>query len=283
MDIIRDTESLRLRLHRLRSAGDRLAFVPTMGNLHAGHAQLVRHARSIAPHVVVSIFVNPLQFGAGEDYASYPSTLDADRELLVDLDADVLYLPGVEDIYPGGAERTATVVVPGLNAILEGEHRPTHFDGVSTVVAKLFGLVQPNIAVFGEKDYQQLLLIRQMVADLCMPVHIEAVATVREADGLAMSSRNSYLGANERAVAAQLYNTLLDVKTLVESGEADYTGVEAAARQQLKEAGFVADYVSIRRAADLAVPAPGERVLRALAAARLGTTRLIDNIAISIP
>ena len=283
MDVIRDTQTLRRRLHPLRSTGDRLAFVPTMGNLHAGHAQLVRHAGSIAPYVVVSIFVNPLQFGDGEDYASYPSTLEADRALLDGLDADVLFLPGVEDIYPGGAQRTTTVVVPGLNAILEGEHRPTHFEGVSTVVAKLFGLVQPDIAVFGEKDYQQLLLIRQMVDDLCMPVHIEAMATVREADGLAMSSRNSYLDADERAIAAQLYETLLDVKTLVGSGEADYTGVETAAREQLEAAGFVPDYVCIRRAADLAVPGPGERVLRVLAAARLGAARLIDNIGISIP
>ncbi|MGB5260575.1 MAG: pantoate--beta-alanine ligase [Gammaproteobacteria bacterium] len=283
MDVISDTDTLRQRLHELRGGVNQLVFVPTMGNLHAGHAQLVRHARSIAPHVVVSIFVNPLQFGAGEDYAGYPSTLDADRELLDELGTDVLFLPGVEDIYAGGAQHTTTVVVPGLNAILEGEHRPTHFDGVSTVVAKLFIMVQPDIAVFGEKDYQQLLLIRKMVADLSMPVQIEAVATVRETDGLAMSSRNSYLGVDERAVAAQLHRTLLEVKARVESGEADFAGVETAARQQLEQAGFVPDYVSIRRASDLGVPEPGERELRVLAAARLGAARLIDNIDISIP
>jgi pantoate--beta-alanine ligase len=282
MDVIHDIDTLRQRLHVLRGGVNQLAFVPTMGNLHAGHAQLVRHARSIAPHVVVSVFVNPLQFGDGEDYAGYPSTLDADREALDELGTDVLFLPGVEDIYAGGAQQTTTVVVPGLNAILEGEYRPTHFDGVSTVVAKLFVMVQPDIAVFGEKDYQQLLLIRKMVADLCMPVRIEAMATVREADGLAMSSRNSYLDADERAVAAQLYTTLLEVKARVESGETGFAGVEAAGRAQLEQAGFVPDYVSIRRASDLGLPEPGEQVLRALAAARLGAARLIDNVEISI-
>ena len=282
MDVIHDADTLRSHLQPLRRAGESLAFVPTMGNLHAGHAQLVKHARSIAPHVVVSVFVNPLQFGEGEDFATYPSTLDADRELLSDLGADVLFLPGVEDIYPGGANLTTTVVVPGLNAILEGEHRPTHFDGVSTVVAKLFGQVQPDIAVFGEKDYQQLLLIQKMVADLCMPVRIDAVATVREADGLAMSSRNGYLDAAQRAVAAQLYRALHEVVTAVESGATDYAVLERSARQQLQAVGFVPDYVSVRRARDLLEPGPDDRLLRVLAAAWLGTARLIDNLEITI-
>ena len=282
MDVIHDADTLRSHLQPLHRAGGSLAFVPTMGNLHAGHAQLVKHARSIAPHVVVSIFVNPLQFGAGEDYASYPSTLDADRELLSDLGTDVLFLPGVEDIYPGGAKLTTTVVVPGLNAMLEGEHRPTHFDGVSTVVAKLFGLVQPDIAVFGEKDYQQLLLIQKMVADLCMPVRIDTVATVREADGLAMSSRNGYLDAAQRAVAAHLYRALHEVVTAVESGATDYAMLERSARQQLQAVGFVPDYVSVRRAEDLLEPGPDDRLLRVLAAAWLGTARLIDNLEITI-
>ena len=282
MDVIHDADTLRSHLQPLRRAGGSLAFVPTMGNLHAGHAQLVKHARSIAPHVVVSIFVNPLQFGAGEDYASYPSTLDADRELLSDLGTDILFLPGVEDIYPGGAKLTTTVVVPGLNAMLEGEHRPTHFDGVSTVVAKLFGLVQPDIAVFGEKDYQQLLLIQKMVADLCMPVRIDTVATVREADGLAMSSRNGYLDAAQRAVAAHLYRALQQVVTAVESGATDYAMLERSARQQLQAVGFVPDYVSVRRAEDLLKPGPDDRLLRVLAAAWLGTARLIDNLEITI-
>jgi pantoate--beta-alanine ligase len=283
MDVVRTVDELRQQLHLLRNGGGRVAFVPTLGNLHAGHVKLVQHARAVSKHVVVSIFVNPLQFGAGEDYASYPSTIDRDRAVLDELQTDVLFLPGVDDIYPGGAHATTTVVVPQLNAMLEGAHRPTHFDGVSTVVAKLFGLVQPDIAVFGEKDYQQLLLIRQMVADLCMPIRIDAVATMREPDGLAMSSRNSYLAAADRAIAAQLYRTLLDVKTVVEHGERDFAGLEQEALRQLEAGGFTPDYVCIRRASDLAEPAPGDQQLRVLAAVILGPARLIDNISISIP
>jgi pantoate--beta-alanine ligase len=281
MEIVQHADALRQQLHLLRSNGGRLAFVPTMGNLHAGHLKLVGHAKAVAQHVAVSIFVNPLQFGAGEDYASYPKTVEMDEAALGSLDVDLLFLPGVEDIYPGGTQTTTTVVLPSLNDILEGEHRPTHFNGVTTVVAKLFNMVQPDIAIFGEKDYQQLLLVRQMTADLCMPIQVDGVTTVREADGLAMSSRNSYLAAADRAIAAQLYQTLLDVKTLVEGGEQDYAGVEEAARLQLEQAGFKPDYVSIRRAADLAEPMPGDGELRALAAAMLGSTRLIDNIGIT--
>ncbi|MDX1697106.1 MAG: pantoate--beta-alanine ligase [Thiohalobacterales bacterium] len=281
MEVVRDSATLRDRLRSLRSSRGEIAFVPTMGNLHAGHARLVHAARAAAPAVVVSIFVNPLQFGAGEDYASYPSTVDADRERLTGIGTDILFLPGVGDIYPDGMEATTTVVVPRLNGILEGEHRPTHFNGVSTVVAKLFGLVQPDIAVFGEKDYQQLLLIRQMVADLCMPIRIDAVATEREPDGLAMSSRNSYLTTGERAVAAQLYRTLCDAKTRIEDGEQDLADVAQAAQAALGAAGFRPDYVSIRRSADLAEPGPADKQLRVLAAAWLGSARLIDNIAIT--
>jgi len=282
MEIVRTAGSLRAQIRAWRSAGERIAFVPTMGNLHAGHLALVRHARAGADRVVASVFVNPMQFGPQEDLASYPVTLEADKAALTAAAADLLFLPAIADIYPDGVDHTTRVVVPGLNAILEGEHRPTHFDGVSTVVAKLFNLVQPDCAVFGEKDYQQLLLIRRMVADLCMPVQIHGVATVREPDGLAMSSRNSYLGAAERGIAAQLYQTLLDVQAIVEGGERDLAGVEQAALQQLREAGFVPDYVSIRREADLARPVPGDSALIALAAAVVGRARLIDNIRISV-
>lgn len=281
MEVIRDTDTLRRRLRAPVGSNEQLAFVPTMGNLHAGHARLVRHARTVAPRVAVSVFVNPLQFGAGEDFATYPSTIEADRALLEDLGTDLLFLPGVDAIYPDGLEVTTTVSVPRLKGILEGEHRSTHFDGVCTVVAKLFGLVQPDIAVFGEKDYQQLLVIRQMVKDLCMPVRIDAVATEREADGLAMSSRNGYLSAAERALAPQLYMTLLDVKTVVERGEQDLAGVERVAMENLRAAGFHPDYVSIRRADDLAAPESGDHALRVLVAAWLGSARLIDNIGIS--
>jgi len=282
METVRAAGSLRERVREWRGAGEHIAFVPTMGNLHAGHLALVRHARRTAARVVVSVFVNPMQFGPAEDYTSYPVTLEADRAALGEAAVDLLFLPGVADIYPDGVEQSTRVAVPGLNAVLEGEHRPMHFDGVSTVVAKLFNLVQPDSAVFGEKDFQQLLLIRRMVADLCMPVRIDSVATVREPDGLAMSSRNSYLDAVERGIAPQLYHTLLDVQAIIEAGEHDYTGVEQAARAQLAEAGFTPDYVSIRRRVDLARPEAGDAALIVLAAATVGRARLIDNIMISI-
>jgi len=281
MEIARTAQPLRDQILAWRSAGSRIAFVPTMGNLHAGHLALVRHARTIADRVVVSIFVNPMQFGPKEDYTSYPVTQEADRAALAMAAADQLFLPGVADIYPEGAAHSTRVEVPGLNAILEGEHRPSHFNGVTTVVAKLFNLVQPDDAVFGEKDFQQLVLIRRMVADLCMPVRIDSVATVRAPDGLALSSRNSYLGAAERGIAPQLYQTLLDVQSLVENGERDFAGVEQAAVQQLREAGFTPDYVSIRRRQDLGKPEPGDSALIVLGAAVLGHARLIDNIRIS--
>ena len=281
MEIARTAQPLRDRIQAWRRAGCRIAFVPTMGNLHVGHLALVHHARASADRVVVSIFVNPMQFGPKEDYASYPVTQEADQAALVAAAVDLLFLPGVADIYPEGIAHTTRVEVPVLNAILEGEHRPAHFNGVTTVVAKLFNLVQPDEAVFGEKDFQQLLLIRRMVADLCMPIWIDSVATVREPDGLALSSRNSYLGAVERGIAPQLYQTLLDVQSLVECGERDFAGIEQAAVQQLGEAGFAPDYVSIRRQQDLAKPEPGDSALIVLGAAVIGRARLIDNIRIS--
>jgi pantoate--beta-alanine ligase len=281
METITSSHELRRYVRALRVRGVRSAFVPTMGNLHAGHLELVRQARLQADHVSVSIFVNPAQFGPQEDYANYPHTPERDRDALLDAGVDLLFLPGVEEIYPQGPDRTTVVEVPGLNRVLEGEHRPTHFNGVTTVVAKLFNLVQPDIAVFGEKDYQQLLLIRRMVADLCMPVAIASVATVREADGLAMSSRNSYLAPAERARAPRLHAVLASVKARLEAGGQDVAAVEQAALAELAAAGFQPDYVSVRRQSDLAPPEPGDAALVALAAARLGATRLIDNIFIS--
>lgn len=281
MDIVNDTPALRTAIGKIKTQGGRIAFVPTMGALHEGHLKLVRHARAIADHVVASIFVNPMQFGPKEDYDSYPLTLELDRQALEEADADLLFVPGVDDIYPHGLKHTTCVVVPELNAILEGEHRPSHFNGVTTVVARLFNLVQPDIAVFGEKDYQQLLIVKRMVEELCMPVTIEAVVTVREPNGLAMSSRNRYLHETERGIAPQLYQTLLDTKAVIEAGEQDLAGIEKAAVQQLAEAGFQPDYVSIRRQHDLQSPDPEDCDLVVLAAARLGATRLIDNISLS--
>jgi len=253
-----------------------------MGNLHAGHLKLVRHARAMAGRVVVSIFVNPMQFGQNEDYTSYPVTHEDDIKALVEADADLLFMPEVSEVYGDGLGHTTQVVVPGLNAILEGEFRPTHFDGVTTVVAKLFNMLQPDIAVFGEKDFQQLLIIRRMVSDLKMPIAIEAVETQREADGLAMSSRNGYLSAGERVIAPQLYQTLLDVRDLLGHGEHDIAAVEQAAMEQLRAAGFQPQYVSVRRYADLGVPENENDARMVLAAAMLGTTRLIDNVKVSI-
>jgi pantoate--beta-alanine ligase len=253
-----------------------------MGNLHAGHLKLVRHARAIAERVVVSIFVNPMQFAANEDYTSYPVTHEDDIKALQEVDADLLFMPEVSEVYDGGTGRTTQVVVPGLNAILEGEFRPTHFDGVTTVVAKLFNMLQPDIAVFGEKDFQQLLIIRRMVSDLKMPIAIEGVETEREADGLAMSSRNGYLSAAERAIAPQLYQMLLDARDLLRDGAQDIATVEQAAMEQLRTAGFQPQYVSVRRCADLGAPEDENEARVVLAAAQLGTTRLIDNIKVSI-
>jgi pantoate--beta-alanine ligase len=253
-----------------------------MGNLHAGHLKLVRDARASADRVVVSIFVNPMQSGPAEDYASYPLTMDLDKGALMDADADLLFAPNVDAMYPDGIRHTTVVEVPRLNSLLEGEHRPSHMNGVSTVVTKLFGMVQPDVAVFGEKDYQQLLLVRRLVQDLCLPIGIDAVETVREADGLAMSSRNNYLQPEERATAPELYRQLCRVKAQVEGGDTGFAALEAAATQALAAAGFRPDYVSIRRAADLGEPEAGNSALRVLAAAWLGAARLIDNIDISI-
>jgi pantoate--beta-alanine ligase len=282
METVTSTTELRRHVGALRAQGVRSAFVPTMGNLHAGHLELVRQARLLADHVIVSIFVNPAQFGPQEDFQNYPHTPERDRDALLEAGADLLFLPGVAEIYPQGPELTTIVEVPGLNRILEGEHRPTHFNGVTTVVAKLLNLVQPDVAVFGEKDYQQLLLIRRMVADLCMPVAIARAATVREADGLAMSSRNGYLSTVERTLAPRLHAVLTRVKTRVEAGGQDVAMIEQAALAELTAAGFQPDYVSVRRRSDLAPPGPGDTALIALAAARLGPARLIDNIFISM-
>jgi len=281
MKTVTGNTELRQHVESLRVQGVRSAFVPTMGNLHAGHLELVRQARQLADHVIVSIFVNPAQFGPQEDYENYPHTPERDRDALLEAGADLLFLPAVAEIYPQGPDLTTVVEVPGLNRILEGEHRPTHFNGVTTVVAKLFNLVQADVAVFGEKDYQQLLLIRRMVADLCMPIAIAGVATVREADGLAMSSRNGYLSPAERAVAPRLYKALMRVKTRVEAGREDVAAIERAALAELAAAGFQPDYVSVRRQSDLAPPGPADTALIALAAARLGPARLIDNVFIT--
>ncbi|MGD2056285.1 MAG: pantoate--beta-alanine ligase, partial [Gammaproteobacteria bacterium] len=203
---------MRERIRHWRERGERIALVPTMGNLHAGHLKLVRHGCAIADRVVVSLFVNPMQFGPDEDFATYPRTLAADTAALMEVDADLLFVPDAREIRADDLEKTTRVEVPGLSTILCGAFRPVFFTGVATVVTRLFNMVQPDIAIFGEKDYQQLVLIRRMVDELCFPVTVEAVATVREADGLALSSRNQYLNATQRATAPRLYRILRGVR-----------------------------------------------------------------------
>lgn len=264
------------------AAGARVAFVPTMGNLHAGHIHLVSEARKRADRVVASIFVNPLQFGPSEDFAAYPRTLAADQEKLAAAGCELLFAPTEQEMYPLGRDGLTFVEVPALSDILCGAFRPGHFRGVATVVSKLFHIVQPDVALFGEKDYQQLLVIRLMVRDLNMGLEIVGVPTVRETDGLAMSSRNGYLAADERQLATEVYATLQAVAAGVQGGVSDYAALEASAVARLERAGFRPDYVSVRRAADLGVPQVGDRRLVALAAARLGNTRLIDNLLIDL-
>lgn len=276
MLINRDIPALRRSAAAWRRAGERIALVPTMGNLHAGHLALVEAARAGADRVVVSIFVNPIQFVAGEDYDSYPRSEAEDCRLLETIGTDLVYMPDVASLFPQGLERHTRVRVPGLEDILCGASRPGHFSGVATVVTKLLNLVQPDVAVFGEKDYQQLLIIRRLVADLALPVTIEGVATVREADGLALSSRNAYLSAEERRRAPALYRTLMAVADRLSTGVPDHAALESEGLQQLESAGLDPEYLAIRDAATLAAPAEGDCVV--LAAARLGRARLIDNI-----
>jgi pantoate--beta-alanine ligase len=282
MQTLTTTTALRECISAQRAQGRRIAFVPTMGNLHAGHLQLVRQATTLADYVVVSIFVNPMQFGPGEDFATYPRTFDADKAALQAEGVDLLFMPEVREIYTDDLEQVTRVEVPGFEGDLCGRFRPGFFTGIATVVTGLFNQVQPDIAVFGEKDYQQLVMIKRMVRDLCMPIEVHGVETVREKDGLAMSSRNGYLDAAERAGAARLYQVLGEVRAGLEAGGRDFAALEQQALEHLLETGFKPDYVSIREQDSLRVPGPGSGRLVVLAAATLGTTRLIDNIRLSV-
>jgi len=282
MRVVKTISSLRAEVAVWRARGERIAFVPTLGNLHAGHISLVKEAKRRAPCVVVSIFVNPLQFAGGEDYSSYPRTFEDDSRILEENNTNILFFPDIAEIYPQGTEAATKVEVPELSDILCGAHRPGHFRGVATVVNKLFNIVQPDLALFGEKDYQQLLIIRRMVADLALPIEIIGLPTVREADGLALSSRNQYLAPAERARAPLLYQTLTRAKNRIESGSRDYPAIENDALLSLQQAGFRPDYFSVRRADDLSPAAQGDTNLVILAAARLGQARLIDNVRLTL-
>lgn len=282
MFIVARPGELRDRVREWRYKGERIAFVPTMGNLHAGHGSLVKEARRRATRVVVSVFVNPLQFGPNEDYASYPRTPEDDRRLLEELQVDLLFVPEVDDMYPHGQSTTARVQVPELDSILCGAFRPGHFTGVATIVTKLLNLVQPDIALFGEKDFQQLMIIQRAAGDLCMPIEIVGVATTRESDGLAMSSRNRYLSPEDRAIAPMIYRELDSTSRQIESGSRNFEALERAGFEALQQAGFRPDYYSIRDAATLAAPSPQSAEVVILTAARIGRARLIDNMRAAI-
>ncbi len=278
MQQVKAIPALKGALAQWRREQQRVALVPTMGNLHCGHRALIVRAQQLAQRTVVSIFVNPMQFVPGEDFGSYPRTPEQDLSTLSEAGVDLAFLPDAADLYAGDLERTTCVTVPALDSILCGEFRPGHFTGVATVVTKLLNLVLPDIAVFGDKDYQQLLVIRRLVADLCLPVDVIAVPTARDVDGLAYSSRNSYLTRAERRRAPLLFKTLKEVAGALQWGEAHWAELEAQGAQRLKESGFRLDYLSVRRAEDLVPPSPQDTHLVVMAAAWLGRTRLIDHV-----
>jgi pantoate--beta-alanine ligase len=277
MQTVKRGDELRAQIAQWKRAGERVGFVPTMGNLHNGHFSLIATARAKSDRVVASIFVNPTQFGPQEDFASYPRTLTQDNAGLETAGCDLLFAPDVEEMYPFGAANMVRVDVPGLGEILDGAMRPGHFSGVATVVTKLFNLVAPDIAVFGQKDYQQLLVVRRLTADLRMPIEIVGAPTVREENGLAMSSRNQYLTPEERERAGAIFRTLNAMCDAARSGR-PVADVESDANVALENSGLTPEYAVIRRSEDLAAPRSGDRNFVALIAVRLGKARLIDNV-----
>jgi len=277
-----DKDALRVVMRGYRSNSETTAFVPTLGNLHDGHLSLVRKAKEVADRVIVSIFLNPTQFDKPEDLTNYPQTLSNDLALLQKENVDLVFLPSADEMYPEGG--TTRVEVDGISDILEGDSRPGHFSGVATIVAKLFNLVQPDISIFGEKDYQQLMLIRRMEADLDYGIEIISAPTAREKSGLAMSSRNNYLTGKQRNdVAPYLYQALKTIRSQVNDGHtADYLALQKTATHQLNDYGFKTDYIEIRNADDLSIALEKDTELVVLASAWLGKARLIDNLTISL-
>lgn len=282
MIVVHTKQELDEQLAEWRQHDDHIALVPTMGNLHAGHLSLVELAREHAERVVVSIFVNPTQFGEDEDFEEYPRTLERDTRRLKTSAADLIFAPSVETMYPFGLKDATTVSVPRITENFCGASRPGHFDGVTSVVARLFALVQPDSAVFGQKDYQQQLVIRHMSQDLNLPVSIITGETVREEDGLAMSSRNQYLTDDERANAPVLFQVLSGVANELQNGRRNYEELETESIAKLGDAGLDVDYFSIRRAHNLEIPDRDCDELVVLAAANLGNARLIDNTVVTI-
>lgn len=282
MNTVKSVRELRAAVAQARAEGKQIALVPTMGNLHEGHIALVEKAVQRADFVVASIFVNPLQFGPSEDLDAYPRTLIADQEKLVNAGCHLLFTPDVEEMYPQGMDSQTRVSVPGVSEGLCGQSRPGHFEGVATVVSKLFNMVQPDLAFFGQKDFQQLAVIRTLVRDMNMPIQIFGEATVRAADGLALSSRNGYLSPEEREKAPLLYRTLTEMADAIQAGERDYAKLIAAAQAQHSAAGFRADYLQVCDATTLRPATPEDHNLVILLAAYLGNTRLIDNLTIDL-
>lgn len=283
MTTVKTLRELRAAIAQARAEGKQIGFVPTMGNLHAGHVSLVQIAVQRADFVVASIFVNPLQFGAGEDLDTYPRTLAADQEKLLAAGCHLLFHPDVAEIYPHGMGDQARVIVPGVSEGLCGASRPGHFEGVATVVTKLFNMVQPDLAVFGEKDYQQLAVIRALVQDLNMPIQIIGAPTQRAEDGLALSSRNGYLSKEQRAAAPALYRGLQAIAEELQRGARDYARLIDSTQAQQRAAGFIPDYLEIRNAVNLRPAQLDDHHLVVLTAAQLGSTRLIDNLVVELP
>jgi pantoate--beta-alanine ligase len=282
MKTVHTLDELRAEIRRWKGAGETIALAPTMGNLHDGHLSLLREARRLAKRTVVSIFVNPIQFGKGEDYEKYPSTLAEDQEKLAAEGLDLLFAPDLRQLYPAGMETDTRVTVPEISNILCGQFRPGHFSGVATVVSKLFINTMPDYALFGEKDYQQLLVIKRMVKDLCFPIEIIGMPIMRETDGLAMSSRNAYLDPVQRGKASLIYQLLKESAAKLAQSPDAILEIEVAALTRLSASGFRPEYFTARRAADLAHPGPGDKQLILLTAAWLGGARLLDNLRVEL-
>ncbi len=281
MQSLRHVTALRTLVAEWRSQGQTIGFVPTMGSLHKGHRSLIANARSRCDCVIVSIFVNPTQFSPGEDFSDYPRTVDSDQLALIEDGVDALFLPRVEDLYPRGVNNTTTMVsIANLNKQLCGVHREGHFDGVLTVVNKFLNIIAPDSLFLGEKDFQQLYMVRQMVLELMLFVEVVGVPTYREADGLAMSSRNRYLTNTDRAKANGLYNALRSIGHDLMNGNNDFSALESQALASLRALGFVPDYIEVRRQQDMAKATLNDQELVVLGAAKLGKTRLIDNVQI---
>ncbi|WP_341939531.1 pantoate--beta-alanine ligase [Marinimicrobium sp. C2-29] len=280
MHVFHQIHSLREALAEERRQGKRIGFVPTMGNLHSAHLALVERAREECDCVVTSIFVNPLQFGLNEDWDKYPRTLAADTAKLESVDCDYLFCPDEKEIYPNGMAEQTRVIVPSMTDVLCGASRPGHFEGVTTVVTKLFNIVQPDMAVFGAKDFQQLAVIRRMVEDLCLPVEIRAGDIVREPDGLALSSRNSFIGDDERPAVSQLYRSLCWIRDEIQAGHRDFLGLANQAAEQIREAGFRVDYVSVCNSHTLEPAAHDDAEITILGAMYTRGARLIDNVSL---